>query len=233
MGNVQIPLSANIPSVPEVVYEFSVDNNVLSANASLGLLSGNNLKIMTIKVKNISPKVGSASSLSFSNSRFVPLMSNCNSITLKPGQSCIAKAYVRGDNTSNLLSSDFIFDGKNVAVSYSQETQNLAAQMISLNSEIILGDFYQEGQNKIQVIVVKNQGQGIGSIENVSLPPNYSLASNNCKSVKPGNSCLIRLVYDYVNLPKGEYSETVEIGDGEIDLVVNQVSRPNSLSDTI
>lgn len=230
MGEIQTPLSATIASVPEVVYEFSIDNNVVSENYNLGVISGNNLKIMTLKVKNISPKIGTASSLSFSNPRFVSLMSNCNNVILKPSQSCIAKAYVRGDNSSSLLSADMSFDGQNKNVSYTQTTQNLSAQMLSLNSEIVLGDFYQEGQNKIQVIVVKNQGLGIGSIEDITLPPHYSLASNNCLNVKPGNSCLIRLVYDYTNQPKGEYSQTVDIGDGDVDLVVNQVSNPNSLS---
>lgn len=230
VGDTQIPLSASISSVPEVVYDFFIDQTLLTSNTNLGTLTGNNLKIMTIKVKNNSPKIGSSSSLAFSNPRFVAMVNNCSNITLKPGQSCITKGYVRGDNTNDLLSSDLTFDGKSVAVSYSQSSQNLAGEMISLNSEIVVGDFYQEGQVKLQVITVKNQGLGVGSIDEITLPPNYSLATNNCKSVKPGNNCTIRIIYNSSNQTKGEHAETVGIGDGEIELITNQVSNPNSLT---
>lgn len=61
------------------------------------------------------------------------------------------------------------------------------------------------------------------------MPPNYTLGINTCYNVKPGTSCQIRLIYSSSDLDKGSHTDTVTIGDSDVDLTVNQVSNPNSL----
>lgn len=230
VGQTLINLTASIDSVPETSYQVFLDNALISESMDLGTLTGNHLKLMSFKIKNNSPKTGNLSSLTFSNPRFNIVGNTCSNRILKPSQVCVAKVYVRGDNTNSILSTNLSFDNKTSALSYQQEEQILNAQMMSLNSSITLGDFYEEGDYKIQVITVQNQGEGVGSIENVSLPAGYSLGSNNCVNVKPGNKCLIRLVYESKDQNKGQYTDTISVGDDEVDLVSNQVSEPNSLS---
>lgn len=232
VGDATVSLSASIDSVPEVAYEFSVDGqSVGSTNLNIGELVGNNIKLMTVKVKNNSPRSGQASSLIVSNNRFRVFNNSCNNVLLKPSKSCVVKLLVQGDNTNSSVSTQLTFDGQNKQIAATQVEQILTGQMIAVNSSVTLGDFYQEGINKIQLLKIKNEGNGVGKIETsaVTLPPGYAVLTNDCSNVKPGTSCYIRLLYSSQDLNKGSHTDTVTIGDSDVDLTVNQVTNPNDL----
>lgn len=229
VGDQNISLSASLPVVPEPNYSFSVNGVEIEETLDLGVLSGPTLKIMTVKIRNVSPKIGNVSAISFSSPRFVVVGNTCINVKLTPGQSCGAKVYVQGSNTEELLSSSVSFDNQSKAVSIQQEVKTLNSQMLAMENSVVLGDFYEEGKNKIQLIKIENLGDGLGSIDSLDLPPGYMVGSNNCKNIKPKNSCIIRLVYNSSNLPKGIHEENVEIGDGSVNLIVNQVTNPNKL----
>lgn len=221
-----INLSAQIESVPNVVYSLTINGE---ETYQLDPLQGKEIKLLTVKVKNISPKLGSVSTLQSSNNRFSILQSTCINLILKPGQSCTAKIVLKGNNTAETLISDLTFDNKTASISSVAEVQNLPSNLTAIVPEITLGDFYQEGSLKLQAITIVNQGSGVGSIDSVTLPPGYSIATNNCLSVKPLASCVIRIVYNSSNLSKGQHTDSIDLGDSEVDLVINQVSKPNDL----
>lgn len=152
LGGQTINLSASILSVPLTSYQFIVNNSIIDSNLDIGELPGLGLKLMTFRIKNNSPKIGQASSLVFSNSKFKILNNQCLNIQLKPGQSCMAKVVVQGNNTSDQIDSDLSFDNQTKSVSVQQSVQDLSGEMLAVNDSIVLGDFFQEGVNKIQLI---------------------------------------------------------------------------------
>jgi hypothetical protein len=233
VGDATVNLSARIESIPSTVYSFSVDNQLIEPEGlQLGPLTGKNIKLMTVKVKNVSPKTGKISSLSLSNDKFRIIGNGCANIKLKPSQSCIAKVVVQGDNTNDPnFATELTFDEQSRPATLPKVQQVLSGQMIALNDSITLGEFFEEGTNKIQLLKIENQGNGVGSVDSsaIVLPPGYTLGTNNCLNVKPGSSCVIRLVYSSTDLAKGSHTDTITIGDSDVDLTVNQVTNPNDL----
>lgn len=229
VGDSTISLSAEVSPVSAVSYEISINNDLLSENHDLGLLQGKEIKLLSVKVKNNSPRIGSSSTLSSSNNRFQILASNCVNRILKPSQSCTAKVIVKGNNTDEDLQTEFSFDNKQLTLNLNSEVQNLPSNLTAMMPDIMMGDLYEEKDKKIQAIVIINQGSGVGSIESLTLPPEFSLASNNCQSVKPGAKCVIRLVFNSSSLDKGQHSSSIDLGDSEVELMANRVSNPNDL----
>lgn len=232
VGDTISNLSAEIETVPQVSYQFVV-NNVVTNALDLGVLEGSHVKLLTVKIKNNSPKMGNASTLSVSNPRIKILTSTCSNAALKPNQSCTAKIWIKGENTDSTISGDLIFDNHTLAISGTEQHQNLPSNLVPFESSVTLGDVFEEDSKKIQLISLQNTGSGIGSVENITLPPEFTIASNNCLSVKPGKNCVIRIVYTASEIVKGQSTSTIDLGDSELDVVINQVSKPNSLATII
>lgn len=178
---------------------------------------------------------GSVSSANISGSSQVQIFpSSCSNVLLKPGQSCLSKLIVKGNTTAGSISTNITFDQQLAEITGTNEIVNLSANLVAFNSVVELGDIVEENNRKMQSIILKNTGDGFGNIEEISLPPEYTLASNNCVNVKPGNSCIIRLVYSKPeNLEKGQYIDQVSLGGTQLDLQINHVSAPNKLQDLV
>lgn len=231
VADLSLNLSAEILSVPSVNYEVLIDNqNSQESVVNLGNISGENFKLLSLKIKNNSPKRGVVSSLTSSNTRFNLVANNCINVSLKPNQSCTAKMWVKGQNTDEVLSTTLSFDNKSLSLELEQQGQTLVSNLTAFTPQVEMGDFYLEKNTKIQPITITNLGDGVGSITSLSLPPEYSLASNNCLSVKPGKSCVIRLFYKAELTTKGPNSQDIDLGDSIVILNSNQVSNPNSLT---
>lgn len=231
VGDAQVALSATIPGEGELKYEFSVDESVVNESLVLPPLKGRNVKVMNLRVKNNSPFVGSPSNLSISNNKFTRL-SGCENIQLKPGKSCFSRVLVKGENINDVQSSVISFDDQEVVVDLPREEQTHPRNMVSMDASFILGDFFQEGTNKYQIIKVKNEGLGVGSIDSseIVLPSSYSLKSNNCANIAPGRTCYIQLLYVNPSQNKGQHAENISIGDEDVDFIVNEVTDPSKLS---
>lgn len=234
-GLEEIPLSSSIASIPSVAYEFYLNNQKINSTLDFGTIGSNEVKLFLLKIKNNSPMNGNLSSASIGSHPQVQIFpSSCTSVTLKPGQSCISKLIVKGNEVAGPISTSVTFDQQAVQISGTNEIINLTANLVAFNPVIELGDIVEENNRKMQSIILKNTGSGLGNIEEISLPEEYTLASNNCSNVRPGNSCIIRLVYSKPeNLEKGQYTDQVSLGDTQLDLQINHVSAPNKLQQLV
>lgn len=231
VGEVSVPLVAIIPGEGEIKYSFSIDGILVEDEVyQIQSVSGFNQRVLLVQVQNSSPYIGSASSLVFSNNKFSRIQ-GCENVQIRPGKSCYARVLVKGENVADTISSSMTFDGQEQPVSLDRTFTSYAPTMVPMESSIELGDFYEEGQKKYQIIKVKNEGQGRGSLasSSLSLPPNYVIASNNCSNIAAGKTCYIQILYRNPSQSKEQYSEELNLGGGSVNLVVNQVNRPDDL----
>lgn len=229
-GSTTVAISAQIEEVVNTTYEFLVNGQIVGSTLLLEPLVGNEIRLLSVKVKNNSSRTGQVSSLTSSNPQIQILNNTCLNIKLKPGQSCTAKMVMKGLNTEDTVFNNFSFDGLNATITAQGMIKVANSNLNPIQASIELGDFYEEGKKKIQLIVLTNLGDGIGTIDNVTLPPEFSMISNNCLSVKPGKTCTVRLLYTEPDREKGSNLVGVSLGDGEIQIEANRVSKPNSLS---
>ncbi len=231
VGEVSVPLVAIIPGEGEIKYSFSIDGVLVEDEIhELEILSGFNQRVILVQVKNTSPYIGSASSLVLSSNKFNKVQ-GCDNVQIRPGKSCYARVLLKGENVADTLSSTMDFDGQSQNLSLERTATSYEASMVPMQSSIEMGDFYEEGEKKYQIIKVKNEGLGRGSLSSSSLsvPPNYQIASNNCSNVAPGKTCYIQLLYKNPSQNKDQYSEELNLGGGSVSLVVNQVNKAEDL----
>lgn len=233
-GDQTISLSAQIESVPSPAYKVSINNQVIGAEGlDLGILKTKEIQLKTIKIKNHSPMKGQISSLQVTNPFFQIIHSTCNQIAINPGGSCFAKLLVKGTSVSEIKNSEIVFDNYTGSITLENQHQDYNSQFVAGNSEIEMGDFYESGEQILKAITFKNEGLGAGDLNLISLPPEYSIVTNNCQGVKPGNKCAIRLLYKNADKNKGQYNSIINYGDGEVETTINQVNRLNELSQII
>lgn len=229
VGNLSLPLTASIPSVPSVSYEYFLNGQMETSSVDLGSISTDNIKVLSLKIKNNSPMVGETTSLTSSNPFYNILYNGCSNVSLKPNQSCFAKIYLKGDASSENKSGNLSFGNSQLSLISQNISHTYVSNFEAFTPEVELGDFYESGERIIKSIMLVNNGDGIGTLSSIVLPPEYSMASNNCLAVKPGNKCFIRLVYDNPDQTKGQHSDSISLGTSNVDLIVNQVNKPNDL----
>lgn len=229
VGSSQVSLLASITAVPTTAYEVTVNNQAVSGVLDLGPLVGRSSKILSVKVLNNSPRAGNSSLLTVDNPQAQIIYNGCANVVLKPKQSCGAKIVVSGNNTDGAVAVNLSFDGHQASLSASGSVDSSQSNLVAMESSFSLGDFYEDGKIKIQVIKIINSGDAAGSLSSLSLPPEYSVGSNNCQNVKPGKSCVIRLIYQEPDQSVGHYSKEITIGGSDISLETNRVTDPNKL----
>lgn len=185
-----------------------------------------------MKVKNNSPILGEATSLQSSSSFFNIVANGCVNKILKPSEACYAKLIVKGDTVSEIKNANLTFGNESIALSLQNQAQSASSLFQVAMPTLELGDFYGDGDLIIKAIALQNNGTGAGNIENISLPPGYEVTSNNCVGVKPGNKCYVRIVYSSPqSAPKGVIEDELVLGDSNLSVISNQVSRPSDLGD--
>lgn len=230
IGGQSLSLSASIDSVPSVKYDIYLNSQKLTVNNNLDNLVTNEIKIYSLKVKNNSPILGEASNLQSSSSFFNVVANRCVNKILKPSEACYAKLIVKGDGVSEIKNTSLSFGNETVGLSLENQAQSASSLFQVSTPTLELGDFYGDGDLIIKAIALQNNGTGAGNIENISLPPGYEVTSNNCVGVKPGNKCYVRIVYSSPeSAPKGIYEDELSLGDSNLSVVSNQVSRPSDL----
>lgn len=233
VGNQTISLSAQINQVPQTVYNVVVNNQLVSGTKDLGPLVGNSLSLLSIKIVNNSPKPGNKSTLTVDNPQIQLLSNGCTNVSLKPSQSCFVKAVLTGNNTDALVSINLNFDNSISSLSAQGVVENKQSNLAAMSSSVSLGDFYEEGISKIQLIKVQNTGDGVGTLSDFILPPEYTLVYNGCNNVKPGKTCVIRLLYKSPDQVVGSHSSEATIGNSTVSLETNRVTDPNKLGSLI
>lgn len=229
LGTLSFPLSATIASVPEVQYDFYLNRQKINSSHDLGSLVTGQVSIYNLKIVNNSPMMGDSSSLTSSSSFYSLIYNNCQNISLKPSESCQAKLYIKGDNVSEIKNTNLIFGSAQVGLNLQNQAQEATVLFEASSPEVEIGDFYNSGEKIIKALILTNTGTGAGSVENIVLPSEYSIAHNSCLGVKPGNKCIIRLTYSNPNQSKGQYTDSISLGETSLDLIVNQVNKPSDL----
>lgn len=232
IGSSSVPLEATIDSVPAPVYTLRLGNQEVDLNEplDLGLVSGTNVKIMWLRIKNSAPIIGNLSSLSLTNTTdFNIIYNSCVNIALKPGQSCQAAIVLKGDNLAELKTTEVLFDTLQASAEFMGETldYNPALQVQDINVQV--GSVNSEGQLLIKVIQLKNEGLTAGTLSPPTLPPEYSLLSNSCLNVKSGKTCIIRLGYRNNQTEYGATTTNLTIGESQINATVDFESKLENL----
>lgn len=221
-------LKAVVPGTGELKYKLLVN---ASENLTLNPLSGLNIKVLNVQVKNDSPFLGQKSSLSVSNNKFVKT-TGCENVQLRPGKSCFVRVIVKGENINSSLENVFSFDQQSWPMTLPTENVVYERNMAPMDFSVVLGDFHEEGEKKYQVLQIKNLGQGAGSLTSseITLPSSMKVTSNNCLNVAKGRTCFIRILYENPDQSKDQYDNVVDLGEGQINLIVNQVNKESDLS---
>lgn len=235
IDNQLIPLSASLASVPSVSYSIIINQeSVTGEEIDLGTIQSREIKLVNIKIKNQSPINGEVLSLTSSNNAVLLVANSCVNISLTPGKSCYAKAYIKGLTAGNNISSVLTFGSKTINLNLENQVVDLASQFEPSTPSVEMGDFSMgEDGTVIKALGFTNNGNGAGSINNISLPQGYTIGSNNCEGVKPGNKCVIRLIYKNEDKNKGQYVDSIDFGDTQVSTIINQVNKPNDLSQIV
>lgn len=227
VGSQEIPVSAEIESVPNPVVELRV-NGVAGEVIDMGVVTSNSAKIFTVLVTNKSPVVATGT-LSSSNAVYNKVYSGCDNISLKPNQTCMAKFFVQGQSVAGDLSTNLIFGSQSFTVSLENQLANLSANIQPLSATLELGDIVSSGDRLIKVIVLTNTGTGVGGLSDLQLPPGYSYLHDNCGTLKPKDKCTLRVSY-VSNDTKGQQTGDITFNDSSISTVVNRVDSMDNLS---
>lgn len=234
VGDNSYPLSAQIASVPSVKYELSLNTQKVENTLSLPNIVTNELRIYSLKLKNNSPIIANAGTLTSTNSFYNLMANSCINKLLKPSESCYAKLVIKGDDSNEVKSTTLNFDGKSFELQTENQAQVAVSSFSATTTSLELGDFYGDGDQVIKAIALQNDGNGAGSVENITLPPDYRVLTNNCSGVKPGNKCVIRIVYSSPEQPvKGQNSDSLNLGGAELEVISNQVNKPSDLGNII
>lgn len=232
VGSLQIPLTATIDTLPNVVYEIRANNLLVSGvSTDLGSLVGSAGKIITIKVANVSGRTGQVSSLSVDNSAFSIIQNQCLNLALKPGQSCVARLYIQGSNDESILSTNLSFDGVDKEIALTNSLDTRSSNLVVEN--VVEENYYDLSTNKIINLKLKNLGDSVGTL-NLSLPPGYELVFNGCNNIGRNEYCLVKMIYHSSELStKGNYVSLMTVDKSEVELVNNLVNRLSELTSIV
>lgn len=230
IGSHQFSLTATILSSPSVVYTLYKQNQVALSPLSLGDVSGTNHQVIWFKIVNESSVVGTASSLSLDNTiDFKLLYSNCENISLKPGQSCRFSLGIKGDNQIGNKTASLSFGPLTVSLAYSTSTAIASANFQPVSNQILLGSTSEANDQIMKAVVLINNGQATGSISSFDVPSNYQILSHNCASVKPTKQCLVRFIYTNNAPAYGEQNDILTLGNTSMVSVVQYESSLENL----
>lgn len=232
LGSEVINLSATIETGAGLAYTLKVGNQEMDTTmpVNLGVVAGKNYKVLWLRIKNSSPIAGNLGTLTISNSTDYQILHNtCQNLILKPDQSCQAAIALRGDNSAQIKSAVVSFDTLSVNTEFASEQVVYEPALTVVDVDIQVGIVTYVGQNIIKVIKFKNEGLSAGSLNNLDLPDDYTLGSNNCNNVLPGKTCIIRLIYKNTSTEYGISTTTLNIGVSTINATVDFQSKPSNI----
>lgn len=228
VGSQVIPVSASILSIPDPVVEIRVNGVVVNESLDLGTIQPGSARIFTVTVTNKGPIVAPGT-ITSSNSVYNKIYSQCDNISLKPNQSCTAKLYVQGQSTAGELSTSLSFGGYVTTVSLGNLPDSRGSDIQPISASLELGDITESGERLIKVIILTNNGDGIGGLNDLQLPPGYTYLHDNCGSLKPKQKCTLRVLYESNN-QKGQQTGDITFNDSVVTSVVNRVDSLDNLA---
>lgn len=243
-GDLEVTLKGKVLTPENVVPESPLQPQVvllegvtqLMGSKNLGSFQGNQSTLLTLTAKNVGSLASAVSAVELSNLDFTLAYDNCSNKSLAVNATCALKVtFNSAGKTAGDYSSTLTFAGAELTVSASVQEIPVARNMVPLDSTINMGDFYQAGQSKIQLVTVKNEGATDGTLQNgdILTPSQYSLVYSNCVNVKPTKTCQLR--FNYVNPVRNKnlYSDELVIGEGLQIVVSHEVSNPNTLKELV
>lgn len=228
VGSQVLPVSASIASIPDPVVEIKVNGVVVNGSLDLGTISPRSARLLTVTVANKGP-IMATGTITASNQLFNKVYSGCDNISLKPNQSCTAKLYVQGQMAEGILSTDLSFGDYVTNLSLENLADTTQSNIQPISASLDLGDITSSGERVIKVITLTNNGDGVGGLNNLLLPPGYTYLHDNCGSLKPKQKCTLRVLYESDSV-KGLQSGDITFNDSSVTSVVNRVDVIENLS---
>lgn len=209
---------------------FSAESIIVDENVDFGSIEMGLSLIKTISVAN-NDNVPKEIALSLSGNNYSIVYNNCANVKKK--SSCLIKILfsgsIAGENTGTLelaFNNDVKIINLTAMVNSSEELSD-----IEISPEILDYGTLEGKSNSIKNLTITNNGNKAITLENLSIS-DFFISYSSCRTLKPKQSCILKIGFDASDKTIGEYTSILNIFDKSVDLVAN-VASSNSVANLV